>query len=229
MRAQRLLASCILTVFTASVVYAAAADLRLVSAGKQRDIAAMRSLSKQRSAVNTPDVDGMTPLDWAAHWDELAIVKLLLAAGANAKAANRYGVTPLHEASLVANVPMMEALLKAGANPNAAYGSGETPLMTAARTGYLDAVKLLIDRGANVDAAEEFRGQTPLMFAAAENHAEVVKLLIDRGAQVNARSRKYTFEKVSMANGGAFMDRPEGGLTPLIFAAREGAMETAEV
>jgi ankyrin repeat protein len=229
MRGQRVLAFCIVAAVTTAIAYAAAGDLRLVSATKNRDFSAVQSLLKQRVDVNAPDVDGMTPLHWAAHWNELEAVKQLLAAGANAKAANRYGVTPLHEASLVANVSMMEALLKAGANPNATYGSGETPLMTAARTGQVDGVKLLLDQGANIEASEEFRGQTPLMFAAAENHAEVVKLLIDHGAQVNVRSRKFAFEKVSMAGGGAFMDRPEGGLTPLFFAAREGAMETAQV
>ena len=99
--------------------------------------------------------------------------------------------------------------------------------MIAARTGNLEAVKLLIDHQAAVNAAEEFRGQTPLMFASAENHAEVVKFLIDHGAQVNARSRKFNFGDVKMADGGAFMDRGEGALTPLFFAAREGAIESA--
>jgi ankyrin repeat protein len=225
---QQGLASCVLAILAAAAVYGAN-DLRLVSAAKNRDVTAAQTLLKQRVDVNAPDVDGMTPLHWAAHWDELELAKQLLAAGANAKATNRYGVTPLHEATLVADVPLMEALLKAGANPEAAYGSGETPLMIAARTGNLDAVKLLIDHQSAVNAAEEFRGQTPLMFAAAENHPQVVKFLIDHGAQVNARSRKFNFGDVKMANGGAFMDRGEGALTPLFFASREGAIETARV
>jgi ankyrin repeat protein len=229
MHTPRVIATSLLAVFAAVTLQAAAGDLRLVHAGKQRDMAAMRSLLKQRVEVNTPDVDGMTPLHWAAHWDELEIVKLLLAAGANPKAANRYGVTPLHEASLVSNVPMMEALLKAGAQPNVAYGSGETPLMTAARTGNVNAVKLLAEHGADINAAEEYRGQTALMFAAAENHAGVVKFLIDRGAQVNARSAKLEFGDVKMAAGGAFVERAEGALTPLFFAARQGAIETGQV
>ena len=228
MRVQRFVAIGVLFAMCAIALHGAAANA-LVTAAKQRDIAAMRLLLKQRVDVNTPDVDGMTPLHWAAHWDELEIVKLLLSAGANAKAANRYGVTPLHEASLVANVAMMDALLKAGATPNVVYGSGETPLMTAARTGSVDAVKLLLDNGADVNAAEEFRGQTPIMYAVAENHAAVVKLLISRGAQVNVRSAKFTFGSVSMAAGGAFVDRSEGALTPLFFAARQGAMEAGEV
>jgi ankyrin repeat protein len=225
---QRVLVFCILAAFAAAV-HAAAGDVRLVTAAKSRDLPAVQSLLKQRVDVNAPDVDGMTPLHWAAHWGELETVKLLLAAGANAKAANRYGVTPLHEATLLANVPMMEALLKAGANPSAAYGSGETPLMMAARTGNVEALRLLVDHGADVNAAEEFRGQTALMFASAENHAGAARYLIERGARVNTRSRKFNFDEVKMANGGAFMDRSEGDLTPLFFTAREGAIETALV
>jgi len=236
MRFHRVLTICAVVALVSAVcdrasftVSAAGGDMRLVSAAKNRDLPAVQTLMKQKVDVNTPDVDGMTPLHWAAHWDQLEIVKQLLAAGANAKAANRYGVTPLHEATLVADVPMMEALIKAGANPNATYGSGETPLMTAARTGKVESVKLLLEHGAEINAAEEFRGQTPLMFAAAENHADAAKFLLDHGALVNARSMKFDFGDVKMAGGGAFMDRPEGSLTPLFFAAREGAMETGRV
>lgn len=228
MRCQRVFTICLLAVFTSSAAFGAG-DVRLVNAAKNRNFSNVQALLKQRIDVNTADVDGMTPLHWAAHWDELEVVKLLLAAGANAKAANRYGVTPLHEASLVADVPMMEALLKAGATPDSGYGAGETPLMIAARTGNVNAVKLLVEHQAAINGAEEFRGQTPLMFAAAENHADVVKFLIDHGAEVNAHSAKFNFGDVKMAGGGAFMDRPEGGLTPLFFAARQGAIETANV
>ena len=121
--------------------------------------------------MNAPDVEGMTALHWAAHWDDLDTAKLLLRAGANARAANRYGVTPLHEAATLGSAAMIETLLKAGADPNAAFGEGETPLMTAARTGSVDAVKMLLTFGATVNARETYRGQTALMYAVAENHA----------------------------------------------------------
>src|SRR5262245_39790208 len=100
MRRQRLLAAvCALaTLITAAAAFGAAADQRLVNATKNRDFSSIPSLLKQKADVNGPDADGMTPLHWAAHWNELDLVKQLLAAGANAKAANRYGVTPLHEA-----------------------------------------------------------------------------------------------------------------------------------
>ena len=63
------------------------------------------------------------------------MVELLLRAGANVKAANRYGVTPLSLACTNGNGALVERLLEAGADPNLALPGGETPLMTAARTG----------------------------------------------------------------------------------------------
>ena len=222
-------ASCIATVLAVNALAAAGTDARLADAVRNRDRVSVRALLKQRLDVNVPDAEGMTALHWAAHWDDLDTAKLLLRAGANAKAANRYGVTPLHEACTVGNVAMIEALLKAGADPNAAFGDGETALMTAARTGSVDAVKMLLTFGANVNAKEAWRGQTALMWAASENHAAVVKLLIELRADVNARSIRYDFPKLTGGNGGIIHDRSEGGLTALFFAARQGAIEAAEV
>ncbi len=97
--------------------------------------------------------------------------KLLLRAGANAKAVNRYGATPLSEAAASGNAAMIEALLNAGADPKTlTTADGETVLMTAARAGNVDAVKVLLAHGADVNARENYRGQTALMWAAAEHH-----------------------------------------------------------
>ena len=123
---------------------------------------------------------------------------------------------------------MIEALLDAGADPNAVLGEGETPLMTAARTGNTAAVRLLAVRGANVNATEAWRGQTALMWAAAENHEAVARLLIELGADVNVRSTHYEFPALTGGNGGIIHDRAEGGLTALMFAARQGSIETTE-
>jgi ankyrin repeat protein len=206
----------------------AAGTATVVDAVKRQDKAGTRALINQRADVNAADVEGMTALHWAAHWNDLDTVRLLLKAGARAKVANRYGVTPLHEACTVGNVAMIEALLDAGADANAAYGEGETPLMTASRTGNAAAVRLLAVRGANVNAVEGFRGQTALMWAAAEDHEAVARLLIELGADVNVRSKHYEFPSLVGGNGGIIHDRPEGGLTALMFAARQGSLETAQ-
>src|SRR5688500_14710583 len=208
---------------------APAPDRRIVNAIKVNNAAAARALIKQRADVNAADVDGMTALHWAAHWNDLETVKLLIASGARAAAANRYGVSPLHEAATVGNAEMVNALLRAGADANATYGDGETPLMIAARTGSADAVKLLLESGAQANAAESFRGQTALTRAAVAHPPSGVRALRAAGANPNVRTQEYTFQKLTGGAGGIIHDRPQGGLTPLILAARQGSRAAGEL
>src|ERR1041384_5969555 len=72
----------------------AGAEVSLVDAVKKSDKAAVRQLIR-RSDVNAAEPDGTTALHWAARVNDPETARLLLGAGANAKAANRYGVTPL--------------------------------------------------------------------------------------------------------------------------------------
>ena len=85
--------------------------------------------------MNAARADGATALLWAAHWNDLETVDLLLRAGAKVNAADDHGVTPLARACENASAAMVDKLLDAGANPNVAQTSGLTPLMIAARTG----------------------------------------------------------------------------------------------
>jgi ankyrin repeat protein len=203
----------------------AQADVRLVTALKNQQATTARTLIRQRVDVNAADADGSTALQWAAHWNDVESVKALLAAGAKATAANRYGVTPLHEAATIGSAPIISALLRAGAQAEAVYGEGETALMLAARSGNVESVKLLLEANADVNAAETFRGQTALMLAANENHAAVVKTLLTAGARPNTRSVEYTFQTLTGGAGGIIHDRPQGGVTALMLAARQGAFE----
>jgi serine/threonine-protein phosphatase 6 regulatory ankyrin repeat subunit B len=218
----------VLTFFVLLPFAGAAPDLRLVDAAKNHDDAAIRTLSKEKAGINTPDVTGMTPLLWAAHNDDLDAVRLLLAAGADVKASNRYNITALSEACNVSDGSMIEALVKAGADVNATFGEGETPLMAAARTGSVAGVKALLAAGAQVSAADKYRGETALMSAVAENHADVARLLITAGANVNARSTLYDFKFRKVAAGGTQAVYSRGGLTPLLLAARQGSIESAQ-
>ena len=178
--------------------------------------------------LNAPSADGTTPLHLAVRADDLAKVNKLLAAGADAKAANRYGVTPLYLACQNANAAIIERLLKAGVDPNAVTTEGETALMTVARTGVVEAARVLLDHGAKVDAREEWHGQTALMWAVDEQHPAMVKELIAHGADVNAVSNINKWERqVTSEPRDKWL--PLGGLTPLLFAARQGCVECANV
>ncbi|HXP83578.1 MAG TPA: ankyrin repeat domain-containing protein [Bryobacteraceae bacterium] len=211
-----------------TAIAANAADVRLVDAARTQDHAALRTLLKQKVDVNAPGADGTTALIWAAHQNDMEAVKLLLGAGAQANVVSRDKATALGEAANLGNSEMIDALLQAGADPNATSGEGETALMTASRTGAAAGVKALLARGANVNAKESYRGETPLMFAVSENHADIAKLLIDAGADVNAKSTFYDFNFRKVASGGTQAVYFRGGLTPLLFASRQGAIEAAD-
>jgi ankyrin repeat protein len=186
-----------------------AADIRLVDAVKNRNIATVRALLQQKANVNEAEPDGATPLHWAAYMNDVETAKLLIGARANVNAANRHGVGALSLACLNGNAAMLEVLLKAGADSNARTGGGETVLMTCARNGKPDAIKVLLTHGADVNAKENAQGQTALMWAAAENHVEAVRALIEGGADLRAYSK--------------------GGFTGLLFAVRNGHMDTVRL
>ena len=208
----------------------AAPPAEVADAARNRNTNALQALLKQRADVNAPQADGTTALHWAAHWNDAETVTLLLRAGANARAANRYGATPLSEAVVSGSAAMVEALLRAGADAKTlTTEDGETVLMTAARSGNLDAVRILLDRGADVNARENYKGQTALMWAAAERHPAVVKLLLERGAdwKVRSQDRETRLPRLSAASSVTPLAR--GGFPALLYTAREGDVETAQV
>jgi ankyrin repeat protein len=202
----------------------AAADLLAAARGNDR-AAALAELeggadAKQRSA------DGTTALHWAVYHDDAELVDRLLDAGADANAVNDYGSTPLGEAAVAANTRIVERLLDAGADPKLAPKDGETPLMVIARSDNVAAARLLLDHGADVNAREAWRDQTALIWAAAQKQPAMVKLLLEHGADPDARSRPNDWDRqVSAERRRQY--RPFGGLTALLYAAREGCVECA--
>jgi ankyrin repeat protein len=200
----------------------------LVDAVKSGDRAAALALLQQKVNVNTPESDGTTALHWAVQRDDADLVDRLIKAGANVNAKNDYGSTPMSEAAINGNVGILDRLLKSGADVESPNADGQTTLMVVARTTNVDAAKLLLSRGANVNAVEKWREQTALMWAAAESQPAMVKLLVAARADVNARSKVNNWERQVTAEARAIA-RPSGGLTPLLYAARQGCLECTKV
>lgn len=171
--------------------------------------AGVMALVKKGADVNRPQADGATALHWAAHHNEVALAKQLLAAGAKPNAANDYGVTPLFLAAVNGSAEMVDALLTAGANANASRPTGETVLMTAVRSGNAPAVARLLKGGANPNAIQVSKGQSALHWAVAEGFVDVARTLIEGGADIKLRST--------------------GEYTPLMGAARQGNVDMAKL
>ena len=204
----------------------------LADSAMRKDTQSVRTLLKQNADTNAAQPDGTTALHWAARWDDVEIAAALIRAGANPRAVNRDGATPMFLATLNGSAAMIDTLLKAGADVNEPVLSrGETALMMAARTGKLDPMRTLIARGAKVNATENLRGTNALMWAAEQGHTDVVKLLLDNGADVDARSsivRPIKRNGLGFARDGQ-PSEPMGGLTALLFAARQGSLDTVRV
>ena len=224
----------------AAVCLAACATAGMVSAQPARDVVAavksgradvVRSLLDQGADPDRRQGDGATALHYAAHRDDLEAARMLIEAGADAGAANDFGATAIWLAAGNGSAAMVRLLLDAGADPNAALTMGETPLMTAARGGDLETVELLLAAGADVNAAEAERHQTALMWAAAQRHAAVARVLIEHGADIHARTAVWDQLENTAGNTNPIGNfrMSHGGSTPLLFAARQGDLATAQV
>lgn len=216
----------------------------IAEAAAAGDMQTVRSLLKKTADINAQSLDGTPALHWVVRRQDVDLASLLLRAGADANLANRYGLRPLHLAIENDDVASVRLLLGAGADPDATDNAGESSLMLAARRGRLDVVTALLNKGATVDQADPEYQQTALMIAAREGHASVVRLLIDRGADVNAQTRAQAAGGLRLPGGAGSKGKgiirggiPErgsreqvpGAKTPLLYAARQGHLETVRL
>jgi uncharacterized protein len=221
------------------------ADAPLAEAAMHRDIGAVRSFLARKVDVNATGPDGTTALLWMVRIDDFETSKMLIAAGADPKKANRLGVTPIALASANGNVEILRLLLDNGVDANTIDPNGEPVSWAAIRSGNVDAVKLLLDRGAVVDFKDSVK-QSSLMLAIREDHPDIVRLLISRGAEVNTVTRVGATPGWVLPNSvpgfghgigivrGGLPDRGSrylipGGMTPLLYAARDGRVESARL
>jgi uncharacterized protein len=179
--------------------------------------------------VNEAQPDGTRPIHWAVYKVDYELLDALIAKKAKVEVANEFGSTPLAEAAKLADARMVKTLLDAGAKPDTPNQDGETALMLAIRTGALPVVEMLVKAGANVNARETFHNQTALMWAAAapKNGGEIVKLLLSKDADVRPRAL-YSDWGSQITSEPRAQYRPVGGLTALLYAARDGCYECVE-
>ena len=219
------------------------------------DLEIVDMLLGAQAKVNIANRDGVTPLSMACLYGNVSIVKRLLSAGANAKELGLNGETTLMLAARNGNPEVIKLLLNSGVNVNAKEPKrGTTALMWAVEQRHPAAVKVLLDGGADF-AAQSGGAGLPRNYMAARVNTSDVELAARRHAAAAAAGRTYqeqlTYELGVLANSvgrrgdGAAVATPPavdtevvvaglvgaggGGLTPLVFAAREGDIESAKL
>src|SRR5262245_23383046 len=156
----------------------------LVTAIRNVDLPALRTLLENGADVNSRDAKGNTPLILASLYATPECVALLIENGADVNAANKAGATALIRAAT--DYEKTRLLVDAGANVRArTVDLGNTPLMLAARrAGNSRTVTLLLERGASVTERNN-ADASPIVAAAAGGDVEMVRLLLDAGAKAN--------------------------------------------
>lgn len=133
-------------------------------------------LLQQEIDINARDKYGGTPLfyavengrtskSYAVPRDQMAIVQMLLEAGADSNIADDiWGRAPIFFAAGNGNDAIVKLLLDQGAIPDMQDRSGGTPINWAAWRGFEAIVKMLLDRGANANRLDN-PSQSPLLWA----------------------------------------------------------------
>ncbi|KPK36438.1 MAG: hypothetical protein AMJ65_16175 [Phycisphaerae bacterium SG8_4] len=194
---------------------------------KRRDLCEF--LIQRGANVNAEDKWGRVSLHYAIRNEDLDIMNILIANGADVdiKHTGRYtplqythsgGETLLQYAAIGGRTEAAKLLLEAGANVDAKNDGGQTALhvildLTKSKYTYYrlskDTVELLLAKGADVNLKDK-DGRTPLHLAAESADGDIIELLLDKGARIDARDE-------------------ESGSTALHRAAQSGNKNAAEL
>ena len=147
-------------------------------AAQRGDAAAAALLLRKGADADSEDqAEGFTPLMLAVRNDREAMLRQLIAAGAQVDRAGATGLWPLMLAAMYGKVGMAEILLRHGADPGLiAAKAGTTVLHAAVHENNVHMVDLLVRYGANPDLAAA-NGVTPRRLAEVAQCDAILALL----------------------------------------------------
>lgn len=155
--------------------------------------------------IEVKDLNGNTPLHWAALNGHLDMVTSLIQNGANVESIEDFGRTPLHFAALGGHHAVCQALIENGANLDAVEIDGASPLMFAISANRITQDEL--DAGMNFyysPAKLDYAG-VDVTFNNGQNQSDVAKKLITEGCDINLVGLDNT-SAISLARMFGFLD-----------------------
>src|SRR5713226_1928792 len=177
----------------------------------------------------TTRLGGYTPLHMAAEIGNAPVINALVKAGADVGVTTMSGTTPLMLAAASGDAASVTALLDAGAKPNVKeFDRGHTALMFAAAANRVQAVTLLLQRGADSDVATKIVDLAALSRdgpnPAANPNGRSGGNDREPGAAplatpATTKTRIPGIDRQFLLNELVYT---QGGMTPLLFAARQG-------
>lgn len=123
---------------------------------------------------------GMTPIMYAARYNNVELIKLLVVNGAKVQETSKYGLTALEYAE------------HANANDAATYLStiiNVAPISLAISQNDYQTVKKLLELGSDIEVKDKTMGMTPIIYAARYNNVDLLKLLVANGADAQEKSK----------------------------------------
>ena len=145
----------------------------------------VRELIRLGTDPNPQDSEGRTPLHYSCRSERstIAVVRILLEAGAYASALDYEKICPIHLAAEHGFDTLVRALAYHGADLNRKDSNGMTPLHYSCRSSRptFSAAKLLIESGAQINTLDH-HGLSPLHYAMKKENFAIIKLLHNSGA-----------------------------------------------
>jgi ankyrin repeat protein len=178
----------------------------------------------------TTRLGAYTPLYLASQQGHGKVIEALIKAGGDAKLGSANGTTPLMVAAASGEVEAVKVLIDNGADVNATDGvRAQTPLMYAAASNRAAVITLLASKGADLKATNKvsdlanlsregagFGGNPPPPGAQGAQGARPAAPPARR-PQTPGVDRNYQLNELIIA---------QGGLTPLLYAVRQGFVES---
>ncbi|HJU41897.1 MAG TPA: ankyrin repeat domain-containing protein [Vicinamibacterales bacterium] len=169
-----------------------------------------------------------TPLYLASQQGHAPVIQALVNAGADVKAGTPNGTTPLMVAAASGELDAVKVLVENGADVNGKDGVRlQTPLMYAAASNRASVIEYLAANGADVTATSKVSDLSNLSREGAGFGGNPQGGL-PGGAQNAQAPRRQPVPGVDRNYGLNELIVAHGGLTPLLYAVRQGYLESAE-